>query len=446
MNPELRRNLWLELTTHRLVVMPAVLFLVFVLFASRNVSDWQGAVFSTAVAMFIVIIHLWGTYKASEAVTDEVRDRTWDWQRLSALDPWRMTWGKLAGATALSWYGAFLCVVAMAVAMLGGYERRELAILVCGLVASGVAVHGAALAASLQASRKSSKLGHRIGLVFLFPAAAVGLMALASAGKVEAESIEWYGHRFESIRFYSALAVVFALWAVLAAYREMARELKLRLLPWAYPAFAVFLAVFFAGYGQAAATTRTTLALSGLVVSVGLTYYGLFADVTTAMSLRRIATHLKARHWRRAVEELPLWVTTLALAVPFALWCAQILVDSPALSLVPKAAALYPVAVLLLAARDCAIYVFFALGSRTRGPEGAALLYIALLSWILPAVLAIAGMGAAAKLLMPFGSMNGWQASLVMGVHLAIVAGLVAWRWRARQRAFGSMPPASSPG
>ena len=73
-----------------------------------------------------------------------------------------------------------------------------------------------------------------------------------------------------------------------------------------------------------------------------------------------------------------------------------------------------------------------------RGPEGAALLYIALLSWILPAVLAIAGMGAAAKLLMPFGSINGWQASLVMGVHLAIVAALVAWRWRARPRPFRS--------
>ncbi len=156
------------------------------------------------------------------------------------------------------------------------------------------------------------------------------------------------------------------------------------------------------------------------------------------MSLRRIATHLKAHHWRRALEELPIWVTTLVLAVPFALWCAQILVDAPALSLVPKAAALYPVAVLLLAARDCSIYVFFALGSRTRGPEGMALLYMALLSWILPAVLAIAGMGAIAKLLMPFGSVNGWQASLAMGVQVAIALALVLWRWRRWQRAFGA--------
>ena len=436
MNPELRRNLWLELTTHRLVAMPLVLFLVFVLFASRNVSDWQGAVFSTAVGMFIVLVHLWGTYKASEAVTDEVRDRTWDWQRLSALDPWRMTWGKLAGATALSWYGAFLCVVAMAIAMLGGFDRRELPVLICGLVASGVAVHGAALAASLQATRKSSKLGHRMGIVFLFPAAALGLMALSSSGQVRSEAIEWYGHRFESIRFYCGLAVIFALWAVLAAYREMARELKLRLMPWAYPAFAIFLAVFFAGYGLGPTRTRTTLALAGLIASLGLTYYGLFADVTTAMSLRRIATHWQARQWRRVVEELPLWVTTLALALPFALRCTQILVDDPVLAVVPKAVTLYPIALWLLALRDCAIYVFFALSPRARGPEGATLLYIALLSWILPAVLAIAGMGAVAKFLMPFGSMNGWEASLVMGAQVAIVAGLAAWRWRRRQRAF----------
>ncbi len=31
MNPELRRNLWLELSTHRLIAMPVVLAAVFIL-------------------------------------------------------------------------------------------------------------------------------------------------------------------------------------------------------------------------------------------------------------------------------------------------------------------------------------------------------------------------------------------------------------------------------
>lgn len=436
MNPELRRNLWLELTAHRLVAMPVVIFLILVLIASRDVSGWAETVYSSAVGFLVVIVHLWGTYKASEAVTDEVRDRTWDWQRLSALDPWRMAWGKLTGATAFTWYGAILCVLAMAVAVLGGAQRRAAPIFICGLVASGIALHGAALAASLLASRKSSRLGHRIGLLFIFPVAAAGFVMLAIPDQLRPESLEWYGRRFESMRFYSALAVILAMWAVLAAYREMARELKVRLLPWAFPAFALFLAALFAGYGERAPRMGSTFALSGLVVSLGLTYYGLFADVTTATTLRRLAFHGRARHWRRLLEELPLWTTTLALAMPFALLGAQILVQETPLAIMPRSAALYPVAVLLMVARDCALYVFFALSPRSRGPESVTLLYIALLSWIAPAVLALAGMAALAKLFMPFGSMNGWEAALVMGAHLAVVGVLIAWRWRRGQRAF----------
>jgi hypothetical protein len=436
MNPELRRNVWLELTAQRLVAMPVVLFLVFVLFASRDVAGWAETVFTTAVAFFVVLVHLWGTYKASESVTDEVSDRTWDWQRLSALDPWRMTWGKLAGATAFTWYGALFCVLGMAVAAFAGVQIRSAPIYICGLVALGIALQAAALAASLQASRKSSRLGHRIGLLFAFPAAMAALAAIAMQDQSRPQVLEWYGHRFESLRFYSALAVIFALWAVLAAHREMARELKLRLLPWAYPAFALFLAALVAGYAQPPVGLRSTFALSGLLVALALTYYGLFADVTTAITLRRLALHWKARHWRRLLEDLPLWIPALAVAVPFALLCTQILTQEVPFAIMPRSAALYPFAVFLIVVRDCGLLVFFALSPRARGPEAVTMLSIALLSWIVPGVLAIAGLGALAQLLMPFGSMNGWQAALVMAVHVAIVAALVAWRWRRQQRAF----------
>jgi hypothetical protein len=436
MNPELRRNLWLELSTHRLIAMPAVLVLIFVVFASRAGSGWADAVFASGAAFFVLIVHLWGTYKASEAVTDEVRDRTWDWQRLSALDPWRMTWGKLAGATAFTWYGAFICVVAMGVAQFAGADRRSSIIFVCGLAALGVALQAGALAASLQASRKSSKLGHRIGVLFVFPVAAMVLFAL-NAPEARHEAIEWYGRRFDPIRFYSALAVIFAIWAVLGAYREMARELKVRLLPWAYPAFALFLAAFIAGFARPPVGALSTFALSGLLASLTLAYYGLFADVTSAMTLRRLALDWKARQWRRLLEDLPLWVPALAAALPFALLCTQILADDAPLSVLPRYASLYPIAVILLGMRDCGLLVFFALAPRRRGgPDAVTLLYIALLSWILPTVLAISGMGAVAKLFMPFGAFNGWQAALVMGVHVAIVGSLVAWRWRRWDRAF----------
>jgi len=107
MNPELRRNLWLELTPHRLIAAPVVLLLVLLLVSSRDERPWP-AVYSTASVILVLLVHFWGTRKAAEGVTEEVRERTWDWQRLSSLGPWSMTWGKLAGTAAFPWYGALL--------------------------------------------------------------------------------------------------------------------------------------------------------------------------------------------------------------------------------------------------------------------------------------------------------------------------------------------------
>ena len=48
-----------------------------------------------------------------------------------------------------------------------------------------------------------------------------------NAPEARHEAIEWYGRRFDPIRFYSALAVIFALWAVLGAYRETLTDARL---------------------------------------------------------------------------------------------------------------------------------------------------------------------------------------------------------------------------
>ncbi|HEU0264151.1 MAG TPA: hypothetical protein VFR01_00325, partial [Geobacterales bacterium] len=98
-NPEFRRNLWLEMTPYRLVGMPLVLAPLFYLVGKINDFDSKSLV-GTAVSLYFILAILWGTRLASEAVLSEIRDQTWDSQRLSAISPWQMTWGKLFGATA----------------------------------------------------------------------------------------------------------------------------------------------------------------------------------------------------------------------------------------------------------------------------------------------------------------------------------------------------------
>ena len=64
-----------------------------------------------------------------------------------------------------------------------------------------------------------------------------------------------------------------------------------------------------------------------------------------------------------------------------------------------------------------------------RRVEAATLLYIVLLSYVIPVFLAGVGLAAAATFFWPF-SHGSWAAAGVMGLHVAVVAAAVAWSWR----------------
>ena len=110
MNPELRRNLWLEITTHRLLAMPVVLGLAFLALAAIDKPNAAEHVGWLGLGGFVVLTMFWGARLAGNSIIDEITDKTWDWQRLSTLAPWTMTWGKLFGATVFAWYGGLTCL------------------------------------------------------------------------------------------------------------------------------------------------------------------------------------------------------------------------------------------------------------------------------------------------------------------------------------------------
>lgn len=430
MNPELRRNLWLELSMHRLVAMPVVLVLVLALVSARSNPPWP-RVFDAALWILVLVLHLWGARNAADAVTEEVRDRTWDWQRLSSLGPWQMTWGKLFGATAFAWYAGAWCLAAMAIAR--ALEPREppFGWTALALVGSAIALHGGALASSLQAARKDTRAGTRIGVLAIVVVAFFGAFGIRGPWSAGQDAL-WYGATFERLPLLAVSAIVFGAWAVLGAYREMGRELKERALPWAYPAFGVFLGAYLAGFVETdVAGYLRAAVLLGFLVALGLVYFGIFGDVTTAMTLKRIVAHVRAGDRRRALEEAPYWAVALALAAVLAIAVQAMPVPDgwPDRRTAGWLAA-YPALVLLLgAARDCGLLVFFALAARPRRVEMATLLYIALLWWVVPGLLDIAGLESVAQVFRPI-ALAGWQAVLVMALHVAIVWGAVAWRWR----------------
>ena len=109
-NPEFRRNLWLELSLHRLVVTPIVLGVIFTIayLGTATIGAHPGddrpfeSLTNVARWTYFAIVFLLGGRLACASVIRECRDRTWDGQRMSALGPWAMTWAKLFGSTAFA--------------------------------------------------------------------------------------------------------------------------------------------------------------------------------------------------------------------------------------------------------------------------------------------------------------------------------------------------------
>jgi hypothetical protein len=436
-NPEFRRNLWLELTPQRLAVMPLVLAAIFVVvyLGEEGVADWSGrgaaygGLAATAKYVYLALVLLWGGRQAAAAVTEEIRDRTWDGQRLSALGSWSMTWGKLFGSTVFVWYGAALALAVHAVAALRHQGLGEVAVEIVTLVAYGVLCHATALLASLlylrhkaPTRRPNATLFHLAGLaaVVLLWSALNGFEQHRAQGLLFALSLS--GEMFELLS-----AVAFAAWAVIGVWRLMRAELRFRNLPWLWTLFALFLVGYVWALAAGPLEPIYRLFLPIMVLQL-CTYLLALVEPKDVVGLRRLAGRARAGDLRGFFETLPLWLLTYVfVAVASVL---SLVFGRDGLP-VPEAAAFAErmiVAAFLFMTRDLGILLALNLGRNPRRADLAAILYWAVLYALVPLLLSAFGQHGAAALFRP----DGTDAAFVSALVQALLAlAWVAWRWRA---------------
>ena len=260
LNPELKRNLWLELSLERLIAMPVILGLLF--WVSTLVGDAETLAVAS-IGAFHVVVLLWGTRRAAGAVAGELRAGTWDDQRMSPISAWSMAWGKLAGATSYVWYGGAFCLVAFLGARV--YQARhapEISAvsdlsLAISLIAIGLIGQTVALTASLAFLQKR-RLDCRLPVTFcqLIGLAVAGLMAgsvfedfFISPHSIPAagQSVSWFGAAVAFWTFALLSVWVFLGWALIGLYRLMQVELQYRTRPWAWAGFTLFMMMYVAG-------------------------------------------------------------------------------------------------------------------------------------------------------------------------------------------------------
>ncbi|MBK9160090.1 MAG: hypothetical protein IPM27_00720 [Nitrosomonadales bacterium] len=435
-NPEFKRNLWLSFSLHRLIAMPALLALTFLTAAlmANDAGDVPNSLYATSSTLFIFIVWLWGARNAHACIVDELRDKTWDQQRMSALDPWTMTWGKLFGATAFNWYGGLICLAVMTLSgIVAG--KHDVMHLLLTLTAVGIMIHAALIALNLHNNQIETRVAQRNGTNWMAILLALFLIQASFAfipifmGRND-HVVSWWNMDFDRALFLLDSALLFAACAILAAWRVTCNALQVRTLPWAWPLFACILTLYFAGFLHDGRLSQHLLI--GLVIASMLTYATLFSEPSTLIRWRKLRLLQARADWRGWLEHLPLWTTTLALTFLFALLLVLTTgSDDTGLGSTDFLKPQYALTLALMLLRDACILLFFAFSPINRRVVAVTLLYLMVLDLLLPFLAGAAHLDAVRFFLMPIdASHDAWSSVLVMTVHTAIAIGLLNWRLR----------------
>lgn len=449
MNPELQRNLWLEFTPRRLVLMMLVLGVVFGVTALATPSDERMEVLGgLSHGLFGLLVMLWGARNAANALAGEVRERTWDMQKLSAIDPWTMTWGKLVGATAYPWFGGLLALIPFAVTAWREPAESQGPAFLLLTVALGVGAQALALLVCLTAARRRPQTGRFDVLIYAIGAyvLASGLMTSVSTarlidyeGDTPAGDVIWMGLSFPFGPFAAVSALVWAGFAIFGCWRLMRRELMMPHDISGPLIFLVFASAYAAGFVAPASNEPMIRHTANLLLSAALASGAFTAACTLGEPKDPVLWRWMAARWRAgdrkgALARAPGFA--VGYVVTFALGLAAALCSVLGGSIITHADSANPIWPVIIAAlgflaRDILIFVFFHAAPRQRRGDFAAIVLLALLYGAGGVLTSLAPFEGLRAIFLPSEAAGNGLMALAPWIQVGLMAVLVRGRLRA---------------
>ncbi len=431
-NPELQRNIWLEISTHRLIGMPLGLAALFLLVFFLNQLKVDNSLAGFGLGFFWAISILWGSRLASESVLSEIKDRTWDSQRMSTLGPWSMTWGKLLGSTIFTWYGGIFCLLIYGFSAENNPAYRTILVIIIYIL-GGLLSHSIGLLASLTGLLKKRIYDRSLTASYLVLAIIVVSPVLAISVQDEIKPY-WYGTNFDNLVFTLGSLLIFTTWAVIGIYRLMRSELQLKCSPWVWVSFQIFLLFYCAGFINSPMFKSTEILPARVVfsfaLSVALSYLTIFSDKKDAVQIRRVMQYMKNRLWRMALNHLPYWVFSLSIVFILSLVAIYVINEGYDIKDGVSNFQLFILSVLFFLIRDIGIILFFNFAKNHKRADMACIFYFVVLYGILPGILATLDIHSITVLFWPrFDDLAGF--SLLAGIiEVFIFSIFVLKRWR----------------
>ena len=393
MNPELQRNLWLDATPRKLALAAAAVAGVFVAVWLLDRGRHAYAITLAGAVVFFAAALVWAPRAARASVTDEVRGGSWDFQRLCALTPWEMTWGKLAGSTARAWIAAVLGLALAALQLASTSSIRHAAFWTLVALGLGVTLQASGLATGLIDVRRARANGRPLsgrapgllllvlGLLSLLALVwartrvshALGRLEFSASAGAPAAPIFWFGRPFAPLPFAAVSLFAMAAWAVIWAWRLMRLELQFTNAPWAWAGFLAFAGLYAFGFDppiEAAAPISSRLAAASAVWAA-MAYVAAFAEPADRVRARQFAAALRGGRPSRLLSHLPLTALPSALALLGGLVVAILAAKSD-----DGPAAVTVLAALAFFARDLGVIAWRRFAGRGRRGDGGVLLFL----------------------------------------------------------------------
>ncbi|MES2500714.1 MAG: hypothetical protein V4570_09265 [Pseudomonadota bacterium] len=420
-NPEFKRNIWLELSAHRLIAVPVLLGLIF--YVAMQNENSAAISYTIAKSIFIIVTILWGSQLAFSSVSDELQNRTWDNQRLSALSPFKLVWGKLLGATAFAWYIGLLCLVMMLFTSQENIETSKFQI-ISGLVLGAMITQALAFVSALIAAKNNVAIPRGLNLLFIFVLVPIlGRIIYISDQPTQA----WYGQDFTYLGFVNVFLLIYTAWAWLASYRIMQAALQIKVKPWAMLSFVLFSAFYVLGFYNA--LTIGNFASLAFVFAVLMTYLGALTEKRDLASLRRCINPWIAKTPTKAFKDTPYFLILAVfclIALPFTILDTEFSAFYSAKSLrAGQSFTIIGLMSMLLMTRDIGLLYYFSLSQKPQRAVMTTVFYLILLYVLFPLLLLkTLGFIFFPLILAPSVGQNGVPI-LVGLVHCLVVAGLL---------------------
>lgn len=407
-NPEFVRNLWLVHRPIWLIATPAFLGAIFIVIYLPEMLGSPQVLFGRpqwevyAFGLFYFVTVMLGAARATTAITTEVQQHTWDGQRMSAIPPWQMAWGKLFGSTAYAWYGG-LCGILLYVfaatqqSVPSEHILKNVVVWILIGIVGQSAIFLAALLNLIDAALSTRGKTTSAGSLFVaLPGyAALPLLWIALPPDL---GITWYGWWFGALDLLLLTAVAFAAWTLTGAYFAMRREFQYTNSPLAWIGFAVFTVLYAAGFdpghGDPLPLLVDSWRIDGLLplyVGVLLVYASALSEPIEWQLARRFGRAIDGRDWREAVDMMPRPVYALALLAIVAGTLVVVGEEThwPTILGGQKVTDEVLVAAFLFAARDTGLIILLSI-SMTRNAAGVAVVSaLAALLFLLPTVTAL---------------------------------------------------------